>query len=110
MLITQRWIHSRRTFSNNSYVDRRFNNYGPLCAINDDTLFPGYTIPEHSHAGLDILGYMLEGELEHWDSRGNISRVGPLQVQHMSTGPGISHTEKCTSTVLAKYVQIWIKQ
>ena len=110
ILTSQSWIQSRRTFSNNSYRDPRYTNFGSLCAINDDILWPGYTIPKHEHKNLDILGYMIEGELEHWDTLGNLSRAKPGNVQHMWCGKSIWHTEKCVSEKPARYLQIWFKQ
>ena len=110
ILTSQSWIQSRRTFSNNSYRDPKYKNFGSLCAINDDILWPGNTIPKHEHKNLDILGYMIEGELEHWDTLGNISRATPGQVQHMWCGKSIWHTEKCVSNIPARYLQIWITQ
>ena len=110
ILTSQSWIQSRRTFSNNSYRDPRYKNFGSLCAINDDILWPGYTIAKHEHKNLDILGYMIEGQLEHWDSLGNTSIANPGQVQHMWCGRGIWHTEKCISANPARYLQIWITQ
>jgi len=110
ILTSESWIQSRRTFSNNSYRDPRYKNFGSLCAINDDILWPGYTIAKHEHKNLDILGYMIEGELEHWDSLENTSRANPGQVQHMWCGRSIWHTEKCLSDKPARYMQIWITQ
>jgi quercetin 2,3-dioxygenase len=107
--VIQHWIQSRRTFSNNSYRDPRYKGCGSLVAINDDTLHPGYMIPKHEHNNLDILGYMVEGELEHWDTCGNLSRAKPSQVQHMWCGSSIWHTEKCISPAPARYLQIWLK-
>ena len=82
---------------------------GSLIALNDDILWPGYTIPKHEHKDLDILGYMIDGELEHWDTCGNLSRAKPSQVQHMWCGASIWHTEKCVSPTPARYLQIWLK-
>ena len=82
---------------------------GSLIALNDDILWPGYTIPKHEHKDLDILGYMIDGELEHWDTCGNLSRAKPRQVQHMWCGASIWHTEKCISPAPARYLQIWLK-
>jgi len=82
---------------------------GSLIALNDDILYPGYTIPKHEHKDLDILGYMIDGELEHWDTCNNLSRAKPRQVQHMWCGSSIWHTEKCVSLNPARYLQIWLK-
>ena len=95
------WIESRRTFSNNSYWD-------PIQVINDDILHPGYMVPKHEHKNFEIIGYLVDGELEHWDSLGNLNRAVPGQIQHMSCGKSIWHTEKCVSEVPARYLQIWL--
>jgi redox-sensitive bicupin YhaK (pirin superfamily) len=81
---------------------------GSLIALNDDILWTGYTIPKHEHKDLDILGYMIEGELEHWDTTGVLGRATPGKIQHMWCGSGIWHTEKCVSPTPARYLQIWI--
>ena len=65
-----RWIESRRTFSNNQYWNPKYMNWGPVKVINDDILEPGYTVPNHQHKHYDILGYLVEGALEHCDSNG----------------------------------------
>lgn len=108
ILTSQSWIQSRRTFSNNSYKDPQYINCGSLVALNDDILWPGHTIPKHEHKNLDILGCMVDGELEHWDSTGVLGRAAPGKVQHMWCGSGIWHTEKCVSPTSARYLQIWI--
>lgn len=102
------WIESRRTFSNNSYWDPKYMNFGPIQVINDDILQPGYMVPKHEHKNMEILGYMVDGQLEHWDSEGNLNIATVGQIQHMSCGESIWHTEKCISNTPARYLQIWI--
>jgi redox-sensitive bicupin YhaK (pirin superfamily) len=102
------WIESRRTFSNNSYWDPKYQGWGNLKVINDDRQQPGNCVPNHEHRNYDILGYMVEGELEHTDSLGNINRAVPGQVQHMWCGSSIWHTEASVGTVPARYLQLWI--
>ena len=102
------WIESRRTFSNNTYWDPRYMNWGDVRVINDDQQQPGNMVPNHEHRNYDILGYMVEGELEHKDSLGNVFRAVPGQVQHMWCGKSIWHTEASVGTVPARYLQIWI--
>jgi len=102
------WIESRRTFSNNSYWDLRYQGWGNLKVINDDIQQPGNMVPNHPHRNYDILGYMVAGELEHTDSLGNTSRAVPGQVQHMWCGREIRHTEASVGTVPARYLQLWI--
>jgi len=102
------WIESRRTFSNNSYWDPKYMNWGNLKVINDDIQQPGNMVPNHEHRNYDILGYLVEGELEHVDSLGNTVRARPGQIQHMWCGSSIWHTEASVGTVPARYLQLWI--
>jgi len=102
------WIQSRRTFSNNSYWDPRYMNWGNLKVINDDIQKPNYYVPNHEHRNYDILGYLVEGELEHTDSLGNRVRAVPGQIQHMWCGSSIWHTEASVGQVPARYLQLWI--
>jgi redox-sensitive bicupin YhaK (pirin superfamily) len=102
------WIESRRTFSNNSYWDPKYTNWGNLRVINDDVQQPGNMVPNHEHRNFDILGYLVEGELEHKDSLGNTVRARSGQIQHMWCGNSICHTEACVSDTPARYLQLWI--
>ena len=102
------WIESRRTFSNNSYWDPKYQNWGNLKVINDDLQQPGNCVPNHEHKNYDILGYLVSGELKHTDSLGNITRAVPGQIQHMWCGSSIWHTEGCVSETPARYLQLWI--
>lgn len=102
------WITSKRTFSNNSYWDPRYKNWKSLRVINDDCQQPGNMVPKHRHDAFDILGYMVSGELEHWDSCGNLSRAQAGQIQHMHCGSGIWHTEASVGIAPARYIQIWV--
>jgi quercetin 2,3-dioxygenase len=107
-VITTNWIVSRRTFSNNSYWDPKYQGWGNLKVINDDVQQPGNIVPTHPHRNYDILGYIVEGELEHTDSLGNVSRAVPGQIQHMWCGREIWHTEASVGLVPARYLQLWI--
>jgi redox-sensitive bicupin YhaK (pirin superfamily) len=102
------WITSRRTFSNNSYYDSRYMNWGPLKVINDDVLQPDKMVPKHEHKNYNIFGYIVEGALEHWDTLGNRTAAVPGQIQHMWCGRSIWHTERCVSATPARYLQIWL--
>jgi redox-sensitive bicupin YhaK (pirin superfamily) len=102
------WIESRRTFSNNSYWDPKYLNWGNLRVINDDIQQPGNMVPNHEHKNYDILGYMVEGELEHKDSLGNTVRARPGEIQHMWCGSSIWHTEASVGSIPARYLQLWI--
>jgi redox-sensitive bicupin YhaK (pirin superfamily) len=83
-------------------------NWGNLRVINDDVQQPGNMVPNHEHKNYDILGYMVEGELEHTDSLGNTVRAQPGHVQHMWCGSSIWHTEASVGATPARYLQIWI--
>ena len=83
-------------------------NWGNLRVINDDVQQPGNMVPNHEHRNYDILGYVVEGELEHTDSLGNVNRAVPGQVQHMWCGSSIWHTEASVGSVPARYLQLWI--
>ena len=102
-------ITSRRTFSNNSYQSNQYLNYSDLEVINDDILQPGFFVPEHRHANMEILGYVVDGPCEHADSHGNKYSVPSGTVQFMSTGVGIKHTEGNASDKPIRYLQLWIK-
>jgi redox-sensitive bicupin YhaK (pirin superfamily) len=83
-------------------------NWGNVRVINDDVQQLGNMVPNHEHRNYDILGYMVEGELEHIDSLGNTARAVPGQIQHMWCGSSIWHTEASVGTVPARYLQLWI--
>ena len=107
-VIANSWISSRRTFSNNAYFNNEYMGWGNLRVINDDVQQPGNMVPSHEHKNFDILGYMVAGELEHWDSTGIRNRAAPGQVQHMWCGSSIWHTEASIGSIPARYLQIWI--
>ena len=83
-------------------------NWHCLKVINDDTQQPGGFVPNHEHKNYDILGYVVQGELEHTDSLGNITRAQAGQIQHMWCGRSIWHTEACLGDQPARYLQLWI--
>jgi redox-sensitive bicupin YhaK (pirin superfamily) len=83
-------------------------NWGNLAVINDDIQQSGNMVPSHEHKNFDILGYMVSGELEHWDSTGIRGRARPGQIQRMWCGSSIWHTEASVGAVPARYLQIWI--
>lgn len=102
------WIESRRMFSNNSYWDPNYMRWESIEVVNDDILQPGHMVPRHQHKHLDILGYLIDGTLEHEDSLGNKLMTSSGDVQHMKCGDSIFHTEKCVSETPARYIQIWV--
>ena len=102
-------LDSRHTFSFGQYRDPNWRNFGPLRVINDDRLTPGAGFPTHPHHDMEIISVVVEGQLAHRDSQGNTSTLNPGDVQVMSAGAGIEHSEfNPSSTEGAHFVQIWI--
>ena len=101
-------ITSYRSFSFEGYKDARYVNWGPIKTINDDRTQPGFVTTWHEHKDLDILSYVVRGEVYHKDNLGNELVAYPGQVQHMWCGDSIWHSEANHGTVENRYLQIWI--
>jgi len=103
------WLDARFTFSFADYYDPEWMHFGPLRVINQDRIQPAQGFGTHGHKDMEIVTYVLDGVLEHKDSMGNGSQIRPGEVQFMSAGTGVTHSEfNGSKTELLHLLQMWV--
>ena len=102
------WLDTHFSFSFADYYDPNFMGFRDLRVINEDFIEPGQGFPKHGHRDMEIITYMISGEISHRDSMGNGETIHPTEVQRMTAGTGVLHSEYSSPTDRTHLLQIWI--
>lgn len=103
------WLDSYHTFSFGSYYDPRWTHFHKLLVVNDDTIAPGMGFGTHPHQDMEIITYVTNGQIQHKDSMGSLGIINPGEIQVMTAGTGVAHSEFNASNEAPVHLfQIWI--